>query len=97
MQLWRTSAQSSSRTYPSAWLLCLGFALTGIAVGLEGFVVRSPTLMILGMVIGSARAFLTLLIVRGWNEAEQTGRLSDDTVVSQSTIEHYGAHARNAL
>jgi len=72
-------------------------ALTGLAVGLEGFVVRSPTLMILGMVIGSARAFLTLLIVRGWNEAEQTGRLSDDTVVSQSTIEHYGAHARNAL
>jgi len=72
-------------------------AFTGLAVGLEGFVLRSPTLMIVGMVIGSARAFLTLLMASGWNEAEETGRISDDSVVSQSTIEHYGAQARTAL
>ena len=72
-------------------------ASAGLAVGLEGFVLRSPTLMIVGMVIGSARAFLTLLMVRGWNEAEQMGRIPDDSVVPQSTIEHYGAHARTAL
>ena len=36
MKLRRTTAQSSSKRYPSGWLLCLGFAVTGIAVTVLG-------------------------------------------------------------
>jgi fucose permease len=36
MELRRTTAQSSSKRYPSGWLLCLGFAVTGIAVTVLG-------------------------------------------------------------
>ena len=36
MKLRRTTAQSSAKTYPSAWVLCLGFAVTGIAVTVLG-------------------------------------------------------------
>jgi FHS family glucose/mannose:H+ symporter-like MFS transporter len=36
MKLRRTTARSSSKRYPSAWLLCLGFSLTGIAVTVLG-------------------------------------------------------------
>jgi H+-translocating NAD(P) transhydrogenase subunit beta len=35
-------------------------AVTGLAVGLDGFVLRSPTLMIAGVAIGVARIVLTL-------------------------------------
>lgn len=37
-------------------------AFTGLAVGLEGFVLRSPTLMIAGMLLGTTRMLLTLLM-----------------------------------
>ena len=36
MKLRRTTAQPSSKRYPSGWLLCLGFAVTGIAVTVLG-------------------------------------------------------------
>jgi NAD(P) transhydrogenase subunit beta len=39
-------------------------AFTSLAVGLEGFVLRSPTLMIAGMAVGSARMLLTLPLVK---------------------------------
>jgi NAD(P) transhydrogenase subunit beta len=39
-------------------------AITGLAVGLEGFVLRSPTLMIAGMAIGTARMVLTLQMTK---------------------------------
>ncbi len=42
--------------------ICNGF--TGLAVGLEGFVLRSPTLMIAGMVVGTARLLLTLQMTK---------------------------------
>jgi len=35
-------------------------ALTGLAIGLDGFVLRSPTLLLAGMVVGTARLLLTL-------------------------------------
>jgi NAD(P) transhydrogenase subunit beta len=72
-------------------------AFTGLAVGLEGFVLRSPALMIVGMVIGSARALLTLLMVRERKEAERAGCTSEATIVFQSAIEHRGPHKRSAV
>jgi H+-translocating NAD(P) transhydrogenase subunit beta len=39
-------------------------AVTGLAVGLEGFVLRSPTLMIAGVAIGTARMLLTLRMAK---------------------------------
>jgi NAD(P) transhydrogenase subunit beta len=40
---------------------------TGLAVGLEGFVLQSPAIMIAGMVLGSAGTLLTLLMARAMN------------------------------
>ena len=37
---------------------------TGFAVGLEGFVLRSPTLMIAGVTVGTARMLLMLLVTK---------------------------------
>ena len=42
-------------------------AFTGLAVGLEGFVLQSPVIMIAGMVLGSAGTLLTLLLARAMN------------------------------
>ncbi len=39
-------------------------ALTGLAVGLEGFVLQNPAITIAGMVLGSAGTVLTLLMAR---------------------------------
>jgi NAD(P) transhydrogenase subunit beta len=39
-------------------------AFTGLAVGLEGFVLQNPAIMIAGMVLGSAGTVLTLLLAR---------------------------------
>ena len=39
-------------------------AFTGLAVGLEGFVLQNPALMIAGMVVGAAGLLLTLLMAR---------------------------------
>src|SRR6266480_1912736 len=40
-------------------------AFTGLAIGLEGFVLQNPAIMIAGMVLGSAGTLLTLLMGRG--------------------------------
>ncbi|KEZ76303.1 NAD(P)(+) transhydrogenase (Re/Si-specific) subunit beta [Salinisphaera hydrothermalis] len=44
-------------------------AFTGLAVGLDGFVIGNPVLMIAGMVVGSAGTLLTLLMARAMNRS----------------------------
>jgi NAD(P) transhydrogenase subunit beta len=44
-------------------------AATGLAVGLEGFVLQNPALMIAGMVVGAAGTLLTLLMARAMNRS----------------------------
>jgi len=44
-------------------------ACTGIAVGLEGFVLQNPALMIAGMVVGAAGTLLTLLMAKAMNRS----------------------------
>lgn len=44
-------------------------AFTGLAVGLEGFVLQNPALMIAGMVVGSAGLLLTLLMAKAMNRS----------------------------
>jgi H+-translocating NAD(P) transhydrogenase subunit beta len=44
-------------------------AATGLAVGLEGFVLRNPALMIAGMVVGAAGTLLTLLMAQAMNRS----------------------------
>jgi H+-translocating NAD(P) transhydrogenase subunit beta len=44
-------------------------AFTGLAVGLEGFVLQNPALMIAGMVVGAAGSLLTLLMARAMNRS----------------------------
>src|SRR5271156_6605294 len=42
---------------------------TGVAVGLEGFVLGNPALMIAGMVVGAAGTLLTLLMAKAMNRS----------------------------
>ena len=44
-------------------------AFTGLAVGLEGFVLENPALMIAGMVVGAAGLLLTLLMANAMNRS----------------------------
>jgi NAD(P) transhydrogenase subunit beta len=44
-------------------------AFTGLAVGLEGFVLQNPALMIAGMLVGAAGLMLTLLMARAMNRS----------------------------
>jgi NAD(P) transhydrogenase subunit beta len=44
-------------------------ACTGLAVGLEGFVLQNPALMIAGMVVGAAGTLLTLLMAKAMNRS----------------------------
>ncbi|WP_284945058.1 NAD(P)(+) transhydrogenase (Re/Si-specific) subunit beta [Acidisoma cladoniae] len=44
-------------------------AFTGMAVGLEGFVLQNPALMIAGMVVGAAGTLLTLLMAKAMNRS----------------------------
>ena len=44
-------------------------ACTGVAVGLEGFVLQNPALMIAGMVVGAAGTLLTLLMAKAMNRS----------------------------
>ena len=44
-------------------------ALTGLAVGFEGFVLQNPALMIAGMVVGAAGTLLTLLMAKAMNRS----------------------------
>ncbi len=44
-------------------------AFTGLAVGIEGYVLQNPALMIAGMVVGAAGILLTLLMARAMNRS----------------------------
>ncbi len=44
-------------------------AFTGLSVGLEGYAMQNPTLMIAGMVVGSAGTLLTVLMARAMNRS----------------------------
>ena len=44
-------------------------AFTGLAVGMEGFVLQNPALMIAGMVVGAAGMLLTLLMAKAMNRS----------------------------
>ena len=44
-------------------------AFTGLAVGLEGFVLQNPALMIAGVVVGAAGMLLTLLMAKAMNRS----------------------------
>ncbi|EHH67204.1 NAD(P)(+) transhydrogenase (Re/Si-specific) subunit beta [Gluconobacter morbifer] len=44
-------------------------AFTGLAVGLEGYVMADPALMIAGMVVGAAGALLTIMMAKGMNRS----------------------------
>ena len=44
-------------------------AFTGVAVGLEGFVLQNPALMIAGMLVGAAGLLLTLLMAQAMNRS----------------------------
>jgi len=44
-------------------------AFTGLAVGLEGFVLQNPALMIAGMVVGAAGLLLTQLMAKAMNRS----------------------------
>jgi len=44
-------------------------AFTGLAVGLEGFVLQNPALMIAGMVVGAAGMLLTVLMAKAMNRS----------------------------
>jgi NAD(P) transhydrogenase subunit beta len=44
-------------------------AFTGLAVGLEGFVLQNPALMIAGMVVGAAGLLLTLIMAKAMNRS----------------------------
>ncbi|WP_201314706.1 NAD(P)(+) transhydrogenase (Re/Si-specific) subunit beta [Dyella sp. EPa41] len=44
-------------------------AFTGLAVGLEGYALHNPALMIAGMVVGSAGTLLTLLMAKAMNRS----------------------------
>jgi NAD(P) transhydrogenase subunit beta len=44
-------------------------AFTGLAVGLQGFVLQNPALMIAGMVVGAAGMLLTLLMAKAMNRS----------------------------
>lgn len=44
-------------------------AFTGLAVGLEGYALQNPALMIAGMVVGSAGTLLTVLMAKAMNRS----------------------------
>ena len=44
-------------------------AFTGLAVGLEGFVLQNPALMIAGMVVGAAGLLLTVVMAKAMNRS----------------------------
>jgi NAD(P) transhydrogenase subunit beta len=44
-------------------------AATGLAVGLEGYVLQNPALMIAGMVVGAAGTLLTVLMAKAMNRS----------------------------
>jgi NAD(P) transhydrogenase subunit beta len=52
-------------------------AATGLAVGLDGFVLQNPALMIAGMVVGAAGTLLTVLMAKAMNRSISNILFSD--------------------
>lgn len=52
-------------------------AATGLAVGLDGFVLQNPALMVAGMVVGAAGTLLTLLMANAMNRSISNILFSD--------------------
>ena len=59
-------------------------AATGLAVGLEGFVLQNPALMIAGMVVGAAGTLLTLLMAKAMNRSVSNILFSNSGTVSKN-------------
>ncbi len=67
-------------------------AFTGLAVGLEGFVLQNPALMIAGMVVGAAGTLLTLLMAKAMNRSVSNILFTNfGTVVQQKQGEIKGS------
>jgi len=67
-------------------------AFTGLAVGLEGFVLQNPALMIAGMVVGAAGMLLTLLMAKAMNRSVSNILFTNfGTVVQQKQGEIKGS------
>ncbi|MBB6336566.1 NAD(P) transhydrogenase subunit beta [Xanthomonas arboricola] len=65
-------------------------AFTGLAVGLEGFALQNPALMIAGMVVGSAGTLLTVLMAKAMNRSLANVLLSnfgDGAAVAQGDVQ----------
>jgi NAD(P) transhydrogenase subunit beta len=65
-------------------------AFTGLAVGLEGYVLQNPALMIAGMVVGSAGTLLTLLMAKAMNRSVSNVIFSNFGVTSDGAGEVTG-------
>ena len=61
---------------------------TGLAVGLQGFVLENPALMIAGMVVGAAGLLLTLLMAKAMNRSVSNVLFSNFGTVAKA---HHGA------
>lgn len=58
-------------------------AFTGLAVGLEGFTLQNPALMIAGMVVGAAGLLLTLLMAKAMNRSVSNVLFTNFTAASK--------------
>ncbi len=65
-------------------------AFTGLAVGLEGYVLQNPALMIAGMVVGSAGTLLTLLMAKAMNRSVSNVIFSNFGVIGDGAGEVAG-------
>ncbi len=68
-------------------------AATGLAVGLEGFVLENPALMIAGMVVGAAGTLLTLLMAKAMNRSVSNVLFTN----FGETPKHAPAHIKGSL
>ena len=66
-------------------------AFTGLAVGLEGYVLQNPALMVAGMVVGSAGTLLTLLMARAMNRSVRNVLFANFGGAAAATHEVHGS------
>lgn len=66
-------------------MISLFNALTGLAVGFEGFVLGNPAMMIAGVVVGSAGTLLTQLMARAMNRSLSNVLFSNFGVASEGS------------
>ncbi|MGH9481487.1 MAG: NAD(P)(+) transhydrogenase (Re/Si-specific) subunit beta [Terriglobales bacterium] len=66
-------------------------AFTGLAVGIEGYVLQKPVLMIAGVLVGAAGGLLTLLMARAMNRSVANVLFSRFGVTGESAGEVQGA------